>query len=325
MNKSLALTFLLAAVLVLSACAPAATPDAAALVDTAMTIAVATIQAELTAQAGPPSLNQVFDPATTGSIAGRVPGSKFTHVAAFPIGGGDPVTYVLAAGQTDFQIDGIPAGTYNVLAYTTMGGFAGSAAAGYTQFVLCGMGNTCNDHSLLPVTVVAGQLTSGVDTLDTWQMPFYPPDPLVNVVQPPPLGGNDVIPTQTPQGGLVGGIAGTLSYPSEGIPPLAVVAFRVGGGPGDYYHVFTQLNQSAYQIDNLPPGNYTVVAYTLGGGGFPAGLAGGFTQYVLCGMQPPCSNHALAEATVTAGQVTQNINPSDWYAPQGTYPAYPIP
>jgi len=291
-----------------------------------MTIAVATIQAEMTAQAGPPSLNPVFDPATAGSIGGRVPGPEFTHLAAFPTSGGDPITYVLAVGQVDFQIDGIPAGTYFVLAYTSgMGQVAASAAAGYTQYVLCGMGAACNDHSLIPVTVVAGQLTSGINPLDTWQMPFYPPDPLHDVIQPPPLGGNDNIPTQTPQGGLVGSIAGTLSYPSEGIPPLAVVAFHVGGGPGDYYYVFTQTNQSAYQIDNLPPGQYTVVAYSLGGGGFPSGLAGGFTQYVLCGMQPPCSNHALAEVTVNAGQVTQNINPGDWYAPQGTYPAYPIP
>jgi len=106
---------------------------------------------------------------------------------------------------------------------------------------------------------------------------------------------------------------------------MAVVAYHVDGGSSDYYYVLTIQNQSTYQIDNLPAGNYQVVAYTMGGGGFPSGLAGGYTQYVVCGMQPPCSNHALMDVVVNAGQVSGNVNPQDWYAPDGTFPLYPLP
>ena len=138
-------------------------------------------------------------------------------------------------------------------------------------------------------------------------------------------GGADVIPTFTPPGGQAGGVSGTLSYPAEGLPAMAVVAFHANGGPADYYYVATLQGQESYQIDNLPAGNYWIVAYTLGGNGFPAGLAGGYTEYVVCGMLPECSNHALIEVIVNSGQLTGNINPQDWYAPEGTFPENPLP
>lgn len=74
-------------------------------------------------------------------------------------------------------------------------------------------------------------------------------------------------PTATPGAGnnpQTGSISGSLSYPSEGIPPLVVVAFRVDSDV--YYWMQTAQNQSAYQMDGLPPGSYHVAAYTLDGG-----------------------------------------------------------
>jgi hypothetical protein len=143
--------------------------------------------------------------------------------------------------------------------------------------------------------------------------------------QPPAAGtggvsGTDNIPTNTPPGGVSGGIAGALSYPSQFIPEMAVIAFHTGGGPSDYYYVTTQQNQSTYQINGLPPGNYTVIAYVLGGG-----LAGGYTQAVPCGLLASCADHSLIQVTVQGGQVTQNVNPQDWYAPADAFPAYPLP
>jgi hypothetical protein len=123
----------------------------------------------------------------------------------------------------------------------------------------------------------------------------------------------------------VGSISGTLSYPAEGIPGMAVVAFHADGGPADYYYVATAAGQTNYQIENLPAGNYWIVAYSLGGAGFPAGLAGGYTQYVACGMQPQCTDHALIEVAVSGGANTGNINPQDWYAPEGILPENPLP
>jgi hypothetical protein len=142
---------------------------------------------------------------------------------------------------------------------------------------------------------------------------------------PPTQGGTDNIPTNTPPGGQIGSVAGNLSYPAEAIPSMAIVAYSAGGGSNDYYYVLTLQGQSSYQIDNLPVGMYHVVAYTMGGNGFPSGLPGGYTQYIVCGMQPACSDHGLTDVPVNAGQVTGNINPQDWYAPDGTFPVYPIP
>lgn len=121
--------------------------------------------------------------------------------------------------------------------------------------------------------------------------------------------------TPVPQA-TTGSISGDLSYPSEFIPPLRVVAFQVGSS--QYYYVDTLENQGAYQIDNLPAGAYHVVAYTMGGE-----LAGGYTQAVPCGLNVNCADHSLIDVNVAAGQVTAGINPGDWYAPDGTFPPKP--
>lgn len=113
-----------------------------------------------------------------------------------------------------------------------------------------------------------------------------------------------------------GSISGKLSYPSSFIPPLRVIAFRVDG---EYYrYVDTLQNQSAYQITGLAPGLYRVVAYTLDGA-----LAGGYTQMVPCGLSVNCADHSLIEVEVKAGQDTPNVDPADWYAPEGSFPPMP--
>jgi hypothetical protein len=143
--------------------------------------------------------------------------------------------------------------------------------------------------------------------------------------QPPAIdptqGGTDNIPTFTPEGGLSGSIAGQLSYPSEFIPSLAVIAFHINGNTTDYYYyIVTAKDQGTYQLDNLPPGNYYVAAY-LGGND----LVGGYSQAVPCGLSVDCTDHSLIPVTVVGGQVTQGVNPGDWYAPAGSFPAYPLP
>ncbi len=127
------------------------------------------------------------------------------------------------------------------------------------------------------------------------------------------------IPASSPAA-LSGSIAGKLSYPSSFIPSLAVVAYVAGGSPTDYYYVLTAENQGTYQLDDLPPGNYYVVAYVIGGG-----FAGGYSQMVPCGLSAECTDHSLIPVPVTAGQVTTSIDPGDWYAPEDAFPAYPLP
>ncbi len=140
------------------------------------------------------------------------------------------------------------------------------------------------------------------------------------LVAAPTEGGTDYIPTFTPEGGLSGSIAGQLSYPSEFIPSQAIVAYVAEGSPQDYYYIITNEGTSSYQFDNLPPGNYYVVAYVVGGG-----LSAGYSQAVPCGLTVACTDHSLISVSVIAGQVTQGVNPQDWYAPEGSFPAYPLP
>ena len=122
---------------------------------------------------------------------------------------------------------------------------------------------------------------------------------------------DSVTPTPAP-----GSISGTLSYPSEGIPPLRVVAFNIDGL--SYRFVETLANVGTYQITGLAPGTYHVVAYSMDGT-----IAGGYTPAVACGLSVICTEHSLLDVVVLAGQDTPNIAPSDWYAPDGSFPPMP--
>ncbi|MFZ5878935.1 MAG: hypothetical protein ACOY0R_06180 [Chloroflexota bacterium] len=121
-----------------------------------------------------------------------------------------------------------------------------------------------------------------------------------------------------------GGITGSLSYPSEGRPDIMVVAFSTQYYPnGNYYFVFTTPSQATYEMV-LPQGEYYIVAYALDPFGNPMGLAGGYTQAVPCGLNVACTDHSLIPVPVAAGGAMGEINPADWYAPEGSFPPYPL-
>lgn len=143
--------------------------------------------------------------------------------------------------------------------------------------------------------------------------------PTATVIEEPAM------PTDVPLP-AAGSISGNLSYPSEFIPPMRVVAFRLANGQpsGEFVFVETALNQGNYQLDNLVPGQYWVVAYTIPEGeGIPQGLAGGFSQAVPCGLSVECGDHSLLAVDVVPGQTTADVNPADWYAPEGAFPPDP--
>jgi hypothetical protein len=117
-----------------------------------------------------------------------------------------------------------------------------------------------------------------------------------------------------------GVISGTLSYPSEALPAQRVVAWNVTDGT--HYFMDTLADQSDYQLE-VPIGTYHVVAYVLGGEGFPSGLAGGYSQMVACGLTASCTDHTLLPVVVTAGGNLTNIDPGDWYAGSDAFPSMP--
>ena len=202
-------------------------------------------------------------------------------------------------------------GTYLVFAYPR--GTEGSASGlggGYTPAVACGLSVNCTDHSLIPVQVGAGQGITGIDVKD-----WYAPEG--SFPTPPDIGGGgrDNIPP-------LGTVSGTLTYPADALPAMRIAFFPLDGGNPAYTD--TAAGQSSYRMD-LPTGQYTVVAYSLGGGSFPSGMAGGYTQAVPCGLTDSCTDHSLVPVTIVAGEVVTNINPGDWNVPAGTFPPMPSP
>lgn len=117
-----------------------------------------------------------------------------------------------------------------------------------------------------------------------------------------------------------GSISGRLSYPSEAIPALRIVAFSVDSDA--WYSMDVPMNTFEYTLTDLPAGTYHVVAYVLPSDTFPP-LAGGYSEMVLCGLSVDCTDHSLADVIVTAGQDTPDINPGDWYAAEGFFPPMP--
>jgi len=211
--------------------------------------------------------------------------------------------------QPNYSLDVAP-GTYLVFGYILgPDGHAGGLSGGYTPAVACGLSVDCTDHSLSQVVVRPGELVTGIDITD-----WYAPEG--SFPQPPDaVGGRDFIPP-------LGTITGSISYPAEALPPMRVAFFPLDGSTTSYTD--TAPGQNTYSMD-LPEGQYHVVAYSLGGAGFPTGLAGGYTEAVPCGLFASCSDHSLIPVTVVANTTQSNVDPGDWYAADGTFPPMPSP
>jgi len=299
MKRKTIILFVVLAVL-LSACGggtPA--PDVDAIVQ-------ATFQA-LTAQA--PAATPV---SATGSISGNLSfpseGIPPLLVVAFNSATGQYYWVQTTQNQTTYQIDNLPVGKYTVFAYALPDG---KMVGAYDQFYVCGLHQGCTDLSLIEVDVQGGAVTPNINPGDWYGDP----------AQWPPMPNDPSIPNLGVGGETVGagGIAGQLSFPSSFIPPMMVVAFEADG-PG-YQYVLTNENSTTYQIDGLLPGLYFVVAYPSTDSSYP----GGYSQAVPCGLLASCADHSLIPVEVKSGEVAQGINPGDFYAPPGTFPASPAP
>lgn len=202
----------------------------------------------------------------------------------------------------------VPTGTYVVLSYlidpVSLGADPGLYAA-YSKAVACGLTVDCTDHGLAPVSVETGEVLTDINPGDWYLLPGedagWPVDPL----------NSDA-----------GSISGTLGYLSEYIPAMRVVAFDIYSDA--YYFVNTAVNQSEFQIEDVPAGTYNVVAYLREQ---EPHLGGGYTEFVTCGLSAECTDHSLIDVHVYPGMDTYNINPLDFYAlpSEARWPAYPNP
>ncbi len=192
----------------------------------------------------------------------------------------------------------VPSGTYYVLSYLINPSQLGTPPdfyAAFSQAVVCGLAVGCEDHSLLPVEIQPGETITDINPIDWYRTP----------------GEDEGWPTDPINAGT-GSIAGGLGYPSEYIPPLRVVAFDVYSQ--NYYYVETLLNQDTYEITDLPAGTYHVLAYVRDEG---PGISAGYSYAVPCGLTVECSDHNLIDVMVYPGEVTENIDPIDYYAQPG--------
>ena len=241
----------------------------------------------------------------TGSISGNLSfpseGIPPLYVVAFNTGSGFYYWVGTAPNQTSYQIDFLPPGSYHVVAYTQGDQPFGGA---YDQAVLCGLNQNCTDYSLVTVNVQAGFVTTNINPGDWYTGPEnYPARP-------------DFGPQQE-----TGSISGKLSYPSEGVPPLYVVAYNAAD-MSQYYYVATKQGELTYKIENLPPDiSYFVVAYVQ----TTTTISGGYSKAVPCGLQVGCDDHSLIPIFLNSGAEFSNADPGDWYAGLGVFPTFPGP
>lgn len=126
-------------------------------------------------------------PIGLGAISGRVtyPAEGSPPLAIYAFRVGDPSVYRVIhtplRGPSEpqaYTMAAVEPGMYVVLAYVApqkpdlpSGPLACGLCGGYTVASVCGLGQQCNNHSLLRVTVRAGETVSGIDVTD-----WYAPD-----------------------------------------------------------------------------------------------------------------------------------------------------
>jgi hypothetical protein len=121
-----------------------------------------------------------------------------------------------------------------------------------------------------------------------------------------------------PQPGV---IEGSLSYPSDFIPPdMTIVAENLA--TKKIYSTNKQVKARNYQYQvgyklAVPPGDYHVYAFLPDparyGAGFPPDYRAYYSDFVKCGMSIDCKSHAPIVVQVKSGETISGVNPQDWY------------
>ncbi|HSJ53299.1 MAG TPA: hypothetical protein VLC52_06080 [Anaerolineae bacterium] len=103
-------------------------------------------------------------PAAAGTITGRLcyPSDYIPAMTIYArnVDSQETASVTTVQNATSYELQ-VPAGTYVVFAWTAEG-----SGGTYSQFVACGLNVECTDHSLIPVAVAPGQVTTGADVCD---------------------------------------------------------------------------------------------------------------------------------------------------------------
>ena len=114
-------------------------------------------------------------------------------------------------------------------------------------------------------------------------------------------------------------LGGRLSYPSEALPAMIVVARNAAGATRQ---VETRPGQERYRLQ-VPAGNYVVFAIPVGVAAAPGQmpLRGAHTAYSVCGRDKAklqagqCQTGPLEEIRVAETDQRENVDIDDWYLP----------
>jgi hypothetical protein len=133
---------------------------------------------------------------------------------------------------------------------------------------------------------------------------------LVLLIQPPPGAAANS-----------GVIEGSLSYPSDFIPPdLTICAENLA--TKQIYSTHKHLKAKKYQYKvgyklTVPPGDYHVYAQlpdpAKWGATFPRDYRAYYSEFVKCGQTIDCKSHAPIVVKVKSGETVSGIDPQDWY------------
>ena len=121
------------------------------------------------------ALNWPVDPENSdnGSISGNLgyPSEAIPplRIVAFDTNSDEFFYTDTVLNQTEFQLTGIPAGTYQVVAYLLED--ENHMSGGYSFFVTCGLSVNCSDHNLIDVLVYPGLDTFNINPVDWYSMP----------------------------------------------------------------------------------------------------------------------------------------------------------
>jgi hypothetical protein len=121
-----------------------------------------------------------------------------------------------------------------------------------------------------------------------------------------------------PQPGV---IEGSLSYPSEFIPPdMTICAENLATKQlwctDKHLKAKKYQHRVGYQLE-VPPGDYHVYAYLPNparyGASYSKGYRAYYSEFVKCGMSADCPSHAPLVVKVKSGETVSGIDPQDWY------------
>lgn len=149
---------------------------------------------------------------------------------------------------------------------------------------------------------------------------------------PSPVATASAAQTQTPQ---LGAISGRLSYPSDFIPPVTVLAINPNDqriwfsvefpGYGNPPRPTAQPGTEArtYTLSGVAPGTYWVVAYRNDGQKPDPGWHTREAECLRRTPSGPCPDQTPVLVTVTAGQTSREIDIVSWWPGSGLMPPPP--